>query len=265
MPRMLGCKKSDPRKIRRAASMEHYLVAANLPRLPQATNWRSRLNAATLGAMLNDQWGCCVVSAQGHSIQAYTACASQEVTVPDSSILNGYIAMTGEEGAAFNPGPPAVNDNGVQLSDGIDYMINTGIDGHMFLAKLSINPRNFTSIQYGLALFGIVQIGVSLTPQTLQSTDTWDIPAHIPFFHRHEYTPNPSLGHAIAVVDYNADGSLVVISWGQFFTVTPAWQAACIDEAWVPLSPDWANTAGMAPNMLDWETLKADYPSIALA
>jgi hypothetical protein len=264
--RKCGRQQSDPAKLRSALPMEHFLIAANIPPLPAAINWGSKV-ARPMGPMLNNQLGDCVIAAQGHAIQCATANASQEFTPPDSDVLAGYMAVTGAEGAAFDPQTGA-NDNGCQLSDGIDYMIRTGMSGHKYLAKLALNAQNFRSIQYGIYLFGFVFLGVDLTPATLKSIDTWDIPASIPYWRRHlmhENTPDPNLGHAVPAWGYGADGSLEIASWGGDFRATPRWQQACIKEVWVAVPVDWANTAGMAPNMFDMKTLESYLPGIANA
>jgi hypothetical protein len=279
LTRHLGRKKADPRKARASLSMELALVSANLPPLPSSTDWRSKLSGP-LGPMLNDQEGCCTASAQGHTWQLLSATAGPvEITVPDLAVQTAYVGVTTAEGAAANPHYPGFNpsailvngenptDTGCQLGDMIDWVIANGLGGYDFAgAKLSLNPKNFASFQYALWLFGNLQLGVSLTPEALQNTSgVWDIPAHPGFFKRKQYIPDPELGHAVAAFDFNADGSLILGSWGGEYLATPSWLSGCVDEALVILPKNWKTSGNLAPNMIDNNLLASYYPAIVNA
>ncbi len=251
--RKLGCVRSDDHKLRAAPWMEHYLVASALPPLPSYVDWSRKLTQP-LGMMCNDRLGCCVVSAMGHGVQHYTAAQGAEVTPPDSEIEQTYLTATGGI------------DEGMQISDGMDIMLRTGLSGHKGMSKLLISPQNDRALRYAIYLFGGVYFGLSLTHESLQNqTGVWDIPESVRWRDRNFYRPDENDGHCVYCPSYRANGTFDIKSWAMNFNMTPRYKGACVNEAWVLLPADWNDGDGIAPNAIDWKTLVRDFPALAAA
>lgn len=63
--------------------------------------------------------------------------------------------------------------------------------------------------------------------------------------------PDPQDGHVVYLVVLNADGSAVVVSWGQKVPADPSWMGACPEEYWILLTPaDRAKLGDAAYNQL---------------
>jgi len=251
--RKLGCKRSDPHKLQALPWFDHYLVASALPPLPQYVDWSVKLTQP-LGMMCNDRLGCCVISAQGHAIQHFTAAQGNEVTPPDSEIEAMYLGATGGV------------DEGMQISDGVELMIKTGLSGHKYLAELALSPHNIKALKYGVYMYGGIFFGVSLTEESLHNTaGVWDIPQWVRPRQRGMYQPDPDLGHCVYCYGFDAQGNMLIDSWGMKFKVTPRYLGACMNEARIVIPADWNDADQKAPNALDWKTLVADFPAIAHA
>src|SRR5580698_1650592 len=99
MPTNFKLGKHKPKIDYRTLKFSKYLTAA-LPPIPNKFSWLPQLQ---YGEMLNDQYGCCTISAIGHSIQIWTKFNFDYYTPPDTDILKGYEDVTASEGAKFDP------------------------------------------------------------------------------------------------------------------------------------------------------------------
>jgi hypothetical protein len=90
-----------------------------------------------------------------------------------------------------------------------------------------------------LSFHGVLT-GVNLTDDAIQLFE-----AHQPWTVANGEQPDPQLGHDILVVSYNADMDNWV-TWGTTQASTRAWTEACVDEAWVIVTKEDAERAGLA-------------------
>ena len=90
----------------------------------------------TWGMMLNDQLGCCTIAAVGHAVQAWTANADVELTVPDSVILQYY-----EQWDGYNPANPSSDQGGVEL-DVLNNWRQQGFNGQTLDAYVAIDLKS---------------------------------------------------------------------------------------------------------------------------
>jgi hypothetical protein len=122
----------DPRTLRMAC----YLAGAGQapPLQPPAAVDYTRV-ITTWGMMLNDQLGCCTIAAVGHAVQAWTANASAELTVPDSAILQYY-----EQWDGYDPAEPATDQGGVEL-DVLNHWRQQGFNGQTLDAYVAIDLK----------------------------------------------------------------------------------------------------------------------------
>lgn len=85
------------------------------------------------GMMMNDNLGCCTIAAVGHAVQAWTANAGKELTLPDSAIVDYY-----EKWDGYNPADPATDEGGVELNVLNDWR-QQGFGGQTLDAFVAIN------------------------------------------------------------------------------------------------------------------------------
>ena len=222
-------RRDDPRTLKLA---RYLLPGAYTAAVAPPSSCDYTRGAKDWGMMLNDRLGCCTISAVGHALQVWTANASKEITVPDSTILSYYQRWDG-----FNPRDASTDQGGVEL-DVLNDWRQQGFAGHTLDAYVSIGlgnreqgiegkaqnpvpspqppdpstqtPTACPDLALAIWLFGGAYIGVRL-PITAQNQDVWDVPAH----------PGPNDepgswgGHAVQLVGYDcglpiADGRLSI-------------------------------------------------------
>ena len=101
------------------------------------------------------------MSCAGHLIMCWTSDAGKFTVPPDSAIQNGYVAVTGAEGAAYDPATGA-NDNGCAILDVLNYWRNPGIYGHCIDSYGAVNPKNVEHVKQGVFVLGGLDTGVQL-------------------------------------------------------------------------------------------------------
>lgn len=240
--------KAPARHDKRTLHLANYLTNELKP--PPHVNW-SRL-VTNLGVMLNDNLGCCTVSAKGHLIQAWTANTGPQVIVPDSAILRGY-----EEACGYDPADPST-DQGGDMLDVLNYFRKIGIGGHKLFAYVALEPRNKTHIELGVDLLGGCDLGVML-PISAQNQEVWSVPAGGPVG---DGSPNSWGSHDVPIVDYGPLGP-TCISWGKRITMTWQFFYTYVDEAYGLLSYDWCDGKKKAPSGFDFAQLQADMAAIS--
>lgn len=175
-----------------------------LPPAPEVCDWTGGIRE--WGDMLNSNLGDCTIAALGHWIQAWTAASGQEVTVPDSAILQGY-----EEACGYVPGDPTT-DQGGYISNVLDYFRDIGIGGYKIDAHAEVNMTQFR-VQQAMYVFGGVDFGIQL-PMTaakqIENGEPWDI---VDFAQSPEAQPNSWGGHSVVGVFYSPKG-VDCVTWG---------------------------------------------------
>lgn len=225
-----------------ALMLAAYLPERRMP-IPEAVNNSSAVR--DWGMMLNDQLGDCTCAAAGHMIQAWTARCGSEIILPDSDILKAYEAV-----GHYRPGHQST-DNGAIEADVLDHWTREGIGGHKLAAHAVIETSSEYQMKLAIWLFGAAYTGVAL-PISAQDQDLWAV------VHGSSAEPGSWGGHAIPLLDYDAH-SFDCITWGAVKKMTAAWRRKYMDEAYACLSEDWIDKASkMAPNHLDWDSLKSD-------
>jgi hypothetical protein len=246
-------KREDDRTLR----MAHYFLGG-LPPTPAGFDWSKGMKS--WGAMLNDRQGCCTCSEIGHQIQAWTQIVASLLTLPDSAIETAYVAVTGEEGAAYNPATGA-NDNGCNILDVLNYWRQVGVGGHKILAYAAIDHTNKAEVLVGGLVFGGLYAGVNLpltAKDQIRAGQAWDVPAGGAVGRG---KPRSWGGHAVYIVGVNAIGP-VCITWGQVQQITWAFWFTYFDEAYVVLSADWMDATGVSGSGFDLATMQADLAAI---
>jgi hypothetical protein len=233
-----------------------YLDHAKLPSHPLLrVNWLSGMTGFQM--MLNDTEGDCTCASPGHIDEIWTVKASGKMYVtPDAAIQSAYVAVTGEEGAAYDPKTGA-NDNGCAIVDVMNYWMHVGIGGKKILGYATIDPKNHNEVKIATQLFGAVNIGLNL-PSSAQNQvgGVWGVP---PGGFTGKNAPGTWGGHCVPIGAYFGNDTLTCVTWAATQVMTWAfWDGIC-DEAYVPVSADWINQKTFkSPSGLGMSDLLAD-------
>ena len=222
-----------------------YLTPA-LPSPPASVDYGAKVSTWPMYA--NDKYGDCTCAAAGHMIQNWTANASGEVTPPNSAVVTFYEHFVGD------PPPPDAGCNMLQV---LNYWRQASLARHKVNAYAALTLKNQTEAMTALYLFGTVYIGVELPDFAVEGdmlTVPWVVPSGGPVG---DAAPNPSNGHCIPAVAYDAD-NLTVITWGEPKTMSWEFYDTYADEAFAVLSQDFIEKSGTDLDGFDLAALEAD-------
>jgi hypothetical protein len=208
--------------------------------------------------MGNDDYGDCVFACVGHVTGVETANAGTPFHATLQQVLAMYSAVTG-----FDPNDPST-DNGANIQDALNYWQAHGFaNGTKILGYLSVDATNWAEVQSALYLFENLILGMELpdayvNPFPSGDGALWDVAGD----------PVPENGHCVGGCAYNANGELIVDTWGMLVRLTRTALAKYATpsnggELWVVLTPDQlAKGQAKAPNGVAWSSLVADFDSI---
>lgn len=209
---------------------------------------------------LNDQYGDCVIASKYHEVGVWSGNETgTAVLADDSEVANSYHTICG-------PG-----DNGCIISDVFDYFKATGLKFSGQLHKIdgyvALDWTNQQLTQVALEIFGSICIGVNLPSGWTCTNCIWG--------------PSSGMvgGHDVSAFACSTDpnalkdatgkpfgqAGVVIATWGGLALIP--WQQwtskQFIEEAWVPLSPDWYSKGNLAPNGINAQALADDLQKIA--
>jgi hypothetical protein len=245
MPGSYKLGKHPPAVDKRTLRFASY-VTAGLPSPPASVDYGAKVSTWPMYA--NDQYGDCTCAAAGHMIQNWTANANGEATPATSAVVRFYEHFVG------NPPPPDAGCNMLQV---LNYWRKAGLARHKVDAYAALKLTDQTEAMRALYLFGSVYIGVALPDFAVQGdmlAVPWVVPPGGPVGNA---APNPSNGHCIPAVAYDAD-NLTVITWGAAKTMSWKFYNAYADEAFAVLSQDFIQKSGRDLNGFDLAALEAD-------
>jgi len=234
--------KALPRYDRRTLHLAKYATPA-LPPPPESVDHVRGIQ--NWGMMLNDQLGCCTISACGHAVQAWIVSnvdpglPAQIIMPDDDTILRYYEAWDG-----YEPWEPSSDRGGVEL-DVLNKWRKSAFEGYQLPAFVSVNHQDVERVRQAVYLFGCLYVGLQL-PITAQTQEVWenvDDPNAM---------PGSWGGHAVVIAAYTPD-ELTCITWGAPKRMAWDWFLKYCDEAYALLSPDFR-----APEGFDLATLEAD-------
>lgn len=180
----------------------------------------------------NDQVGDCTCAAVGHMVNQLTFYGSgQEIEPTEQHVLAMYSAITG-----YVPGDEST-DTGAYCQDVLAYWRKNGLEGHKIVAYASLDVSNLTEIKQAIAAFGTVYVGMTVTDAAEKAFDAgkvWDV----------KKGSRALGGHCVPVGAYNsAKKTLDGVTWASEFSMSEAYWAQNVDEAWVVLDEDGLNKA----------------------
>lgn len=251
-PGKLGRLAPHARETHPRLSFEDYLDSTVLPSAPHVVDFASKVTDWPM--YMNDQIGDCTCAAVGHTIQAWTAYASSQVTIPDSAVLNLYEKVTG-----YVPGDPST-DNGANMQDILSYWQKNSVAGHKISAFAEIRSvNNPWLMKQALDIFGTVYIGFNCPQSALDqfnAGEPWSYDASSPIVG----------GHCVALQQMEPVGTrpgiMGVITWGALQPMTLKFAENYIEEAWVMLTPDWIEANGNSVSGFNAAQLQADFQAI---
>lgn len=232
-------------------NLRPYTRAAAAP--PPSVDWYSGIDDFPMYG--NDSWGDCVEAEMGHGEQVFSfyGCRSL-VTVPDQAVIDAYSGIAGFDP---NAGPPGRNptDQGTLIQDAMSYWRQTGIGGHKIAAFAEVAVTAMTEVKTALALFGPLSLGINFPSSAMDqfnNGEPWDVARHA----------TVEGGHCVALVGYDSR-YLYVVTWGRVQKMTQAFWNKYVEEAWVPISTEWVDSAtGLDPSGVDLAGMAVEFTSL---
>lgn len=245
-----------PRDHRTWPKLEDYLTAP-LPQPPPVVDWMSKVASWPMYANgpdpanpagVPDGCGDCTFATIGHTVQAWTAYAGTETTLPLAPLLAGY-----EQVGGYVPGDPST-DQGCQPADVLNYWMDQGVGGHKIDAWATLaNPQDPWLLKRCLNLFGSVYLAIQV-PQSAEDQFSEGLP----------WTASPRSPlagrHAVPLQRF-ADGEfgcMEVVTWAAVQRMTLRFARQNIIDAYVAYSRDFLEANGLTPGGLDVAQLQQD-------
>ena len=181
----------------------------------------------------NDRYGDCTCTAAAHMVQNWTTNADKAFTPTEASVVKFYEHFVGT--------PPA--DEGVYLIDALKYWRSHGLDRHKILAFTELELQNQVQAQDAVYMFGSISSESPCPILRLWATwpaTPWTVPSKGAVG---DAEPNPSNGHCIPAVAYDAR-NLYVVTWGEVKSMSWQFYASYADEVYAVLSKDFVDKNG---------------------
>ena len=202
----------------------------------------------------NDLWGNCVWAGAAHEQYIWSLEGSgvrTHITTRDT--LDDYAAVTG---FAYTDD----TDNGTDVTDAAKYRQQTGIRDalnlrHKIDAYVSLDVGDLDQVFHAVYLTGACGIGIQLPESAEDQSDAngegltgvpWTVPGKI----------NMAGGHYVPAVGRDADGNLLIVTWGTVQAMTPAFFERFNDEGVAYLSLETLNAKGLSPEGYDADMLR---------
>jgi hypothetical protein len=229
------------------STMRYARGAPTLPAIPAALDWMRGMDRSLLGTLGNAPdpkepnmplVGDCGIVSMYRFIQVERFKLAGSFL--DGTALTPCALQTYGEISGWQPSDPA-SDTGINLQDGLDYWMNTGIvlpDGtrHRIAGFFKVDPSNDAELREVVAVCGGAYVGQDI-PDAYDSSnegDTWDLEG-----------PGTG-GHCTGIFAYTP-GVWDMESWAMRFPETDRAKNAYMTEAWAVVSPTWANGTGQTP------------------
>jgi hypothetical protein len=214
------------------------------PPPPEKAFWEYKTDPYAIGMYGNDVCGDCTLAAIAHYLLLVTAHTGKPFYADPAEVLKAYSAISG-----YDPKTGA-NDNGCAITDVLNYMRVTGIQGYKIEGWAQIDHTSLLHLHQGIYIFGGNNIGVQLpaiAQDQFSDNQSWEV------------VPDDGGiegGHCILESGYGSEGSNFE-SWGKGDQkASNEWSSKYKDEGYVVFTKDWINEAsGLAPNSFDLDAL----------
>lgn len=227
-------------------SLSRYLLR-DVPTPPAAIDYAAKAMPSIRNNYLNMQLGSCVIAGKMHSIGIWSGNDAPNIPVlfTNADVIRYYGVIGG-----YVSGQPWT-DRGCNIVDALNYLKNTGFNGHKIAGYVSVDVANKVEVQVAIDLFGSLTLGIN-TPNAWINHATegaiWG-PAQ----------PNPRQGHDVCSCGYS-DVGVQVCTWGLIVTIT--WDALAnkqiVEECYAVLGMDWTGPDQIAPPGVSLSQLVTD-------
>lgn len=242
----LGCIK--PKAPKQALRLACYLDSYAETHPPETVDYATKAQTALARMLLNDRYGCCVMSGAFHELGVWTGNDSDSgglVMPTDAEVQQQYFKLTGG------------HDNGLVITDVLDFqkahgLIAAGktyqIDGYV-----AIDPTNPIELRVALYLFGAIKFGTDWYTSDANNEANGAVIGR--------QRGRDLGGHDVEGCGYDGTG-VKISSHGMVYTMT--WdRIAQMSEAYAPLSPNWYGNDKLAPCGIDVTALRDDLAKLA--
>lgn len=198
----------------------------------------------------NDVAGCCVVAGAAHQEYIWSIEGGRpRVRITTLDVIDDYAALTGYNGTD-------ASDTGVDMQDAGEYWRLTGFRDavdtrHRIDCHVSLEVGNWDQLVLATWLFGTAGVGLALPTSAEHQFDA----GHQPW----TVVPNakPFGGHYVPSIGRDANGNLLVVTWGEVQPMTEAFYERYSDEARAYLSLEILDDRGISPEGFDASALRA--------
>lgn len=202
------------------------------------------------GMLANDEHSCCVFSGAAHEHMVWTHEGGLPVAdFEDANVLADYSAVTG-----FQLGDEDT-DQGTDMAAAASYRRRVGIvDAKGVRRKIagyvSLKPGDVDQLIAATYLTGAVGVGLNLPKGAMDEFD-----AHKPWDVHHGKSHGTEGGHYVTCIGRNSAGMLLIVTWGAFHAMSPAFYQQWSDEAVLYYSPEIIRPDKKTPEGFDEPTL----------
>lgn len=257
---MLGRLPMDPARPR--LTLERYLASdaplrkGGLPAVPMTQDVDRASRVASWPMYVNDQLGCCTISAAAHQFGAWSTYAGRpEVMFSDDEIVTAYSACGG-----YVLGDPGT-DQGCVMADVLAYLKHTGMTDtsgkvHKVAGYAALgNPADENLVGQVLDVFGSLYVGFDVQNHMMAQFEAGQV---------WTWWPGDALvgGHCVPLQRREPAGSrhgiLDYVTWGEVQHADFGWQAHAVSEAWAVVTQDWIEADGDTVEGLNLSQLLAD-------
>ena len=227
----------------RVPKLHNLLAGKPLPPAPATIDYTKGM-PANLGVMKNDTLGDCTCAAFYHALQVWSFNAQHKIdTEPDIDVVDLYEQACGYNPAQGGEGPGGNEQHVLSFitRTGAPYGPN-GSQRHKLAGFVEVDVQNVNGVKTAIADCGVSYIGFNV-PKYMMGNGSgplavWDVNPH---------ADNTIIGgHAVVLAGYDANGARV-ISWGGYYTMTWAFFAKFVDEAYALADTSFIAASGKNP------------------
>jgi len=232
------------------------LAKGGLPAVPLRKDVDRASRVSDWPMYVNDQLGCCTISAAGHMFGAWNVYAGRpEVLFSDDEIVTAYSACGG-----YVPGDPET-DQGCVMADVLAYLKDTGMTDtsgsvHRIAGYAAFgNPADEKLLGQVLDVFGSVYVGFNVQAHMMDQFEngevwTWQRGDELVGGHCVPLQRREPAASRHGILDY--------VTWGAVQHADFGWQANAVEEAWAVVTSDWLEANGETVEGLALSQLLAD-------
>lgn len=228
--------------------------AEPLPTPPDEIDLSPKAAASLAQIYDNDRLGDCVIAGCAHIVGVETANAGREFIATDEQIIRDYERIGG-----YRPNDPSTDGGCDEVAAIKSWKHHGCVDGTKIAGAIAVDGACALHVQQAFMLFENLMFAVELPDAWIENEPSesgfvWDV----------EGPPNPSQGHCVVGVGYNADG-VIISTWGMLGIMTWAAVATYAVESaggalYALVSHDMLMRGQRkAPNGFAWSELLADF------